>query len=112
MRVGALAPLVLAALLLAGCSTTPHPDPSESQMKASAAHDELAGLLAQVQKVVGGDWQDLDTGAESCTLAGGGTGARYPFGRIGPGVPDDGRSAIVEQLSRLWTAAGMRPTVS
>ena len=79
-------------------------------MDATQAHDEIDAVLSGAERVIGGSWQRLDSGAQFCTMAGGNKGAVFPFMRIGPGVPSAQRAAILASVTQQWTAAGFAPT--
>ena len=100
--------MLLVVTVLAGCGTRGE-DPT---MDHKQARDELDGLFQQVQTIVGGEWESLDSGAEKCGLPSGGVGARYGLGRIGPGVPLEQQQAVIDEVVRVWSEAGFEPTVT
>lgn len=81
-------------------------------MTYDEALTELEGLLTPVQDVVGGDWENLDGGAERCSLPNGDTGAWSPSARLGSGVPAEQHQTIVDQVVQIWTDAGFEPVVT
>lgn len=80
-------------------------------MNATQAHDEIDAVLTHAQDVVGGRWRSIDGGAEICTTASGAQGAVFPFGRIGPGVPQDQQQAVLDGVVAAWKKDGF-PAVS
>lgn len=81
-------------------------------MDPEDAKAEIVALIEPVQALVQGDWQDLDKAAEACSLASGGTGARYGMLRIGPGVEEGAQKAFLDAVTAQWTKAGFTPTAS
>lgn len=100
--------VVVVVVVLAGCGARGE-DP---KMDHQEARDEMDGLFQQVQTIVGGEWESLDSGAEDCSLPSGGVGARYGLGRIGPGVAKEQQQAVIDQVVRVWAEAGFESTVT
>lgn len=103
--------LLLTAVMVTACATGEDPDANHEE-----AATELNELYAIAQNAVTenadvGKWQSLDGGAENCTLPSGGTGARYPLRRSGPGLPKENQQIVVDAVVEGWAAAGFEPTV-
>lgn len=99
--------VLVMVVVLAGCAGGKDPVMDHTEAKV-----ELEGLFAVAYDRVGGAWESLDRGAEPCTLPSGGTGARYPLTRLGPGVPKEQQQAVIDTVVAGWTKAGFTPTVT
>jgi hypothetical protein len=100
--------VICAALLLTGCANTSN-DPT---MDHTEAHDELDALLVAAQNAMGDEWEISDSGAESCTLPSGQTGARYVLARFGTGLPKDHQQPVIDNIVAALNEATFTPTVS
>jgi hypothetical protein len=99
--------VLLVVVVLAGCEM----QGENPKMDHQQAWDELDGLFQQAQTIVGGEWENIDGGARKCGLPSGGSGAQYPFGRFGSGVPVEQQQAVIDEVVRVWSEAGFEPTV-
>ncbi|WP_157887589.1 hypothetical protein [Frondihabitans sp. PAMC 28766] len=94
-------------LLLPGCSRAIVPD--DPRISQDEALIETLPRLEFAQRTVGGKWQNLDLGSQSCTLPSGAVGSMQAATRLGPGVPKADQEAILESIAKDWTRAGRPP---
>ncbi|GAA2083448.1 hypothetical protein GCM10009840_20040 [Pseudolysinimonas kribbensis] len=79
-------------------------------MSATAAHDELDGLIGRTQRIFDGAWSSIDTNAEPCPD--GHPGLIFAFGRIGPGSTTPELGERIPQVLALWKDAGHDASVT